>query len=114
MKTKLKFLIKQSLKKKTDTKWFKVANILILVLLIGVVNVDRIISFFGGDFENTTKVYVMDEANSYELLKTNFDAITSSLENLGNYELEKSNKSLEELKSEIEEKDDIILNIKKK
>lgn len=66
MKTKLKFLIKQSLKKKTDTKWFKVANILILVLLIGVVNVDRIISFFGGDFENTTKVYVMDEANSYE------------------------------------------------
>lgn len=113
MKTKLKFLIKQSLKKKTDTKWFKVANILILVLLIGVVNVDRIISFFGGDFENTTKVYVMDEANSYDLLKANFDALTSSLEDLGNYELEKSDKSLEELKSEIEEKDDIILNIKK-
>ncbi len=28
--------------------------------------------FFGGDFENTTKVYVMDEANSYDLLKAKF------------------------------------------
>ena len=52
MKNKLKFLVKQSLKKKLDTKWFKVANILILVLLIGIINVDRIISFFGGDFQN--------------------------------------------------------------
>ena len=46
MKTKLKFLIKQSLKKKIDTKWFKIANILILILLIGIVNIDRVISFW--------------------------------------------------------------------
>lgn len=113
MKTKLKFLIKQSLKKKMDTKWFKVANILILVLLIGVVNVDRIISFFGGDFANTTKIYVVDDANSFELLKSNFDAMSSSLEDLGNYELEKTEKTIDDLKTDIEEKDDIILTITK-
>ena len=73
MKTKLRFLIRQSLKKKTDTKWFKAANILILILLVGVINIDRIISFFGGDFAETTKIYVVDQANAYELFKTNFD-----------------------------------------
>ncbi len=112
MKTKLKFLIKQSLKKKLDTKWFKVANIIILVLLIGVVNIDRVISFFGGDFENVTKVYVLDEANSFDLLKNNFDAMSSSLEDLGNYELLRTDKTVEELKEEIEDTEDIVLRIK--
>lgn len=111
MKTKLKFLIKQSLKKKMNTKWFKIANILILILLIGVVNIDRVISFFGGDFEDTTKIYVVDEANSYELFETNFNTLKNSLEDLGNYELENSSNSIEELKEEIKENDSIILNI---
>lgn len=111
-KTKLKFLIKQSLKKKINTKWFKAANIIILILLIGVVNIDRVISFFGGDFEDVTKIYVVDEANSYELFKGNFDVLKDSLEDLGNYEIENSNKTIEELKSDISENEDIILNIK--
>lgn len=112
MTTKLKFLIGQSLKKKMDTKWFKVANIIILVLLIGIVNIDRIISAFGGDFDETTKIYVIDETNSYDVLKTNFDAMAESLGDLGNYELEKTDKRIDELKEEIVEKDDIILHIK--
>lgn len=112
MKTKLNFLIKQSLKKKIQTKWFKVANILILVLLIGVINVDRIISFFGGDFQNATKVYVLDEANAYSLFETNFNSLADSLEDLGNYELEQTSRNLEELKEEIKESEDIILTIK--
>ena len=111
MKNKLKFLVKQSLKKKLDTKWFKVANILILVLLIGIINVDRIISFFGGDFQNVTKVYVVDDANAYSLFETNFKALSEKLEDLGNYELENTTKNIEELKEEIKEKEDIILTI---
>lgn len=111
MKNKLKFLVKQSLKKKLDTKWFKVANILILVLLIGIINVDRIISFFGGDFQNVTKVYVVDDANAYSLFETNFKALSEKLEDLGNYELENTTQNIEELKEEIKEKEDIILTI---
>ena len=111
MKTKLKFLIKQSLKKKIDTKWFKVANVLMLILLIGVINIDRIISFFGGDFQNVTKVYVVDEMNTYPVFEANFNEIASSLEDLGHYELVSTTKNVEELKEEIKEKEDIILKI---
>lgn len=111
MKTKLRFLIRQSLKKKTDTKWFKAANILILILLVGVINIDRIISFFGGDFAETTKIYVVDQANAYELFKTNFDTMANSLEDFGNYELEQTSKSVEELKENLEEEGSIILDI---
>lgn len=111
MKTKLKFLIKQSLKKKTDTKWFKAANILILVLLVAVVNIDRVISFFGGDFEDVTKIYVVDNANSYDLFKINFDTIAESLEDFGNYELEKTTESIDDLKEDLEEDESIILKI---
>lgn len=94
------------------TKWFKVANILILVLLIGVVNVDRIISFFGGDFQNKTKIYVVDEVNSFELFKNNFDAYANILEDLGNYELVKSEESIENLKEGVKDNKQIIVNIK--
>lgn len=111
MKTKLRFLIRQSLKKKTDTKWFKAANVLILILLVGVINIDRIISFFGGDFAETTKIYVVDQANAYELFKTNFDTMANSLEDFGNYELEQTSKSVEELKENLEEEGSIILDI---
>lgn len=111
MKTKLRFLIRQSLKKKTDTKWFKAANILILILLVGVINIDRIISFFGGDFAETTKIYVVDQANAYELFKTNFDTMANSLEDFGNYELEQTSKNVEELKENLEEEGSIVLDI---
>ena len=112
MKTKLKFLIGQSLKKKTDTKWFKIANILIFILLIAVLNMDRLISFFGGDFQNTVNVYIVDDANAYDLFKNNFDTMASSLEDLGNYKVEKSSKSIEQLKENLKEEDEIIVHIK--
>lgn len=112
MKDKLKFLIRQSLKKKIDTKWFKIANVLIFVLLIAVLNMDRLISFFGGDFEDSTKIYVVDELNVYEYFATNFEGLTSSLEELGNYEIEKSNEDIDSLKENLEEEDSIIVEIK--
>ena len=59
MKNKAKFLIKQSIKKKMDTKWFKVVNVILLILLVAIINIDNIISFFGGDFEEENKIYVI-------------------------------------------------------
>ena len=61
MKDKLKFLTKQSLDKKIKTKWFKAVNILLLVLLIAISNIDRIVTFFGGDFEDNITIYVKDD-----------------------------------------------------
>ncbi len=95
-----------------DTKWFKAANILILVLLIGIMNIDRIISAFGGDFENETKIFVIDEANSYDLFEANFKSLATTLGDLGNYELERTDKTVDELTEEIKDTAQIILNIK--
>ena len=60
---KLKFLTKISLKRKINTKWFLIANIIFAILIIGLLNIDTVISFFGGDFDETQMVYVKDNTN---------------------------------------------------
>ena len=70
MKNKLKFLVGVSLKRKIKTKWFAIANILIALVIVALANIDHIISFFGGDFDETTKIYVVDNpALSLEIVK---------------------------------------------
>ena len=51
MRSKLNFLINMSLKKKIKTKWFLVANIIIALIMLAVINIDSIITLFGGDFD---------------------------------------------------------------
>lgn len=72
MKNKFKYLIKYSLKKKLDTKWFKIVNILLCLLLIFIMNMDYFINLFGGDFNNTEKIYVVDKANTFDAFKEYF------------------------------------------
>ena len=69
MKNKLKFLIGMSLKRKIKTKWFVLANIFLAILIIGVANIDHIITFFGGDFDKATKIYVIDNTNTYDIFR---------------------------------------------
>ena len=63
MINKLEFLTSVSLKRKICTKWFVAANIILAVLIIGVTNIDNVIKFFGGDFNEPTTVYVIDNTN---------------------------------------------------
>ena len=81
MKDKLKFLTKQSLDKKIKTKWFKGVNILLLVLLIAISNIDRIVTFFGGDFEDNITIYVKDDIESFNLFETTFASLATNLGN---------------------------------
>ena len=70
MKTKLWYLVKVSLSRKIKTKWFVVANVLLLILIAGLINIDSVIKMFGGDFDKKQVVYVIDNSNkSYEVLK---------------------------------------------
>ena len=57
MKSKLGYLTGVSLKRKIKTKWFVIANILIALVVIGLMNIDSIISFFGGDFNEKTNSF---------------------------------------------------------
>ena len=112
MKNKLKFLIGISLKRKIKTKWFVLANIFLAILIIGVANIDHIITFFGGDFDKATKIYVIDNTNTYDIFKTSIDAGFKLTED-SKYEIIKYDNSKEEItetiKTNEEEKDSIAL-----
>lgn len=113
MKAKLKFLIKESFAKKTKTKWFKIVNIVLLFLVIGVANMDHIIHYFGGDFEEARKIYVVDgDTASFNSFKMQFDALSKTVENFSSYELIDSSESAKELKTELnQENDNLIIEI---
>ena len=81
MKNKFKYLVKYSLKKKIDTKWFKIVNVLLLILLVFLVNMDYLINLFGGDFEDKEKIVVVDEVGSYDTFKTYFNSLAKEMEN---------------------------------
>jgi len=74
MRSKLNFLINVSLKKKIKSKWFLIANIVIAILMMGLINIDSIITFFGGDFDSKTKIYISDNTNELkDIFKANLE-----------------------------------------
>lgn len=101
MKGKLKFLIKQSLKKKIDTKWFKIANVVILVCMVGLMNIDKIINYFGGDFKSETSIQVVDNVSGYSLFQQYYEASTKGIEQYDSYKIENSKESIDTLKSSL-------------
>lgn len=109
LKAKLKFLTKQSLDKKIKTKWFKGVNILLLVLLILITNIDRIISYFGGDFQNEITILVKDDINHYDDFETSFKTIAEMLGESKNFKLEKTNENIDTLKEGLKKDDDKIV-----
>ncbi len=79
MKNKFKYLVKYSLKKKIDTKWFKIVNVLLLVLLVFLVNMDYLINLFGGDFEEKESIYVVDNVGSFDTFASYFNALATEM-----------------------------------
>ena len=79
MKSKLNYLISLSFKRKVNSKWFKIVNILLAVAIIAIANIDSIIKMFGGDFNKKQKIYVVDNTEiSYDLFKSNLMSVTNS------------------------------------
>ncbi len=111
MKNKAWFLIKQSLKKKMDTKWFKIVNVLICLLLIGVINIDKIINVFGGDFKETVNIYLTGDNNYLEGFNAYFLTNKKILNDERTYEIAYSTDSVDTLKEKIEDTNDIVVNI---
>lgn len=111
MTSKFKFLLKDSLRKKTTTKSFKIINIILCLIIVVLVNLDGIIKLFGGDFNEVVKIYVVDEVNAYDTFKYTMD--NTFLDTLGSYnaEIVKSEEDVNVLKENIikEESDDIII-----
>ncbi len=110
MKSKLWYLTNVSLKKKMKTKWFVAANLVLLVLIVGFVNIDSIIGFFGGDFNEDQKIIVLDETNQVTTLfeqnvKTTLESVDSDQE----ITVTSSTEDIATLKEEVKENKQILI-----
>ena len=111
MNKKFLYLTKVSLRKKFKTKWFVITNIILAVAIILLLNINSIVSFFGGDFDSKTNIIVVDnDTDSYSLFEKNIESYSSTLNNDEDevkVTVKKSNKNANELKDNL--KDDEIL-----
>lgn len=105
MKSKFWYLTKLSIKKKLFSKWFIGVQILLLVLTIGISNINHVIKMFGGDFEDVTKIIVVDETGHvYDALSNTYTTYKVPIDSLISTEMVKAEKgkTLDELKEEID------------
>ncbi|MDO5569483.1 MAG: ABC transporter permease [bacterium] len=109
MKNKLMFLTKLSLNKKIKSKWFIIVNIIICVFIVGLVNIDNIIKFFGGDFNNETKFIVIDNVGVYDDLSFKYNEAKNVVDGLSNSSMNLFTNTVEEATNLVENEDNILL-----
>ncbi len=103
MRSKLSLLIKDGLNKKINTKWFKIVNIILLVVITCLLNIDSIIKLFGGDFNEENTIYVYDNTNKYyDSLKEVYDSSKIQLTDI-TVEMTKGEGDYKEEESKIKE-----------
>lgn len=103
MSNKFWYLTKQSLKKKIKSKWFIGVNIMLALVIIALVNINSIISFFGGDFSENTKILVVDKTQiSYPIFEQSIKTIKKENED-AKITIKESNKSEKELKKDLKD-----------
>ena len=113
MKNKLLFLTKMSIKKKIATKWFLIANIIMALLIIGLVNVDSIIKTFGGDFSAENQLLVIDNSNYFEDFKTSYENSSSIMNEYTNVKITKYDDTIDNAKKEITDDNTLVLVLNK-
>ncbi len=110
MASKLKYLTKVSLKKKIASKWFIVVNLILAVALIGIMNIDHIIAFFGGNFDNDMQIVVVDETKeAYPLFETELKNSKTMLEEEFKVDMTLSDQTEEEETKKLEENDHVLV-----
>lgn len=110
MKAKLWYLTKNSLRKKMKTKWFVIANVILLVVIAGLLNIDSIIKFFGGDFNDTTNILVIDNASLYDKFNDIYVSNSSILGN-DNYNIVNYTDGVDKALASVKEDNKILLEI---
>ena len=110
MNSKFWYLVGVSLKKKVKTKWFLIANIILLIVITCLINMDNIIHFFGGDFNDTVNVIVLDKSNLVgDIFEKNLNSTNTLLGNDYKTKVEITTKSEEDLKKEINDSNKIAI-----
>ena len=79
MENKFMFLTKHSLKKNIKSKWFKIVNVIVMLVIVALVNIDGIVTFFGGDFSGDVKINVIDNTGYYNVIEENLKNVDKYL-----------------------------------
>lgn len=103
MSNKFCYLTKQSLRKKIKSKWFIGVNIMLAIVIIALININSIISFFGGDFNEKTKILVVDNTElAYPIFKQNIKEMIKEQEE-EKFIVKSSDKEEKKLKKELKD-----------
>lgn len=103
MTDKFWYLTKQSLNKKIKSKWFLGINILLALVVISLININSIIAFFGGDFNEEIKILVIDNTEvSYPVFKEAMNTLTKE-EDTGKITVKKETRPEEKLKKKLKD-----------
>lgn len=105
MNKKFWYLTRVSLKKKIGSKWFLVTNIILALAIIGIININSIVKFFGGDFSDNLIVYVIDNSNTYNY----FEAALNSLDIDNLIKIEQTQKTKDELEKDLKDSEIIVI-----
>ena len=103
MTDKFWYLTKQSLNKKIKSKWFLGINILLALVVTALININSIIAFFGGDFNEEIKILVIDNTEvSYPVFKETMNTLTKE-EDAGKITVKKETRPEEKLKKKLKD-----------
>ena len=109
MSNKFWYLTKQSLRKKIKSKWFIGVNIMLLLVIVALININSIISFFGGDFSQETKILVKDNTEiSFTVFKETMKELTSE-EDTGKIKVVKTTKKEDKLQKNLKDNEVLIV-----
>lgn len=109
MTNKFWFLTKNSLQKKMKNKTFIIVNILLLIVLVALINIDKVVMLFGGNFDKQNNIMVLDNTNkTYEIFKKTIDSEETIIDTGLKYKVKKVSDE-KKAKKEIKKDEDILL-----
>jgi len=101
MKSKFRFLVSFSLKRKIMKKAFLISNIILCLLVLLISNLDTIIKSFGGDFDQVYTIYYQDDINreyfelfEYSIINGPYEAAEELIIINGDYALEEESRNI--------------------
>lgn len=90
-------------------KTFIIVNILLLIVLVALINIDRVVMLFGGNFDKQNNIMVLDNTNkTYEIFKKTIDSEETIIDTGLKYKVKKVSDE-KKAKKEIKKDEDILL-----
>lgn len=111
MLNKFMYLVHYSLRKKFKSKSFVIVNIILALVLIAAFNMESLIRFFGGDFDDESTIYILNDTpyDIEEGWKQNFSSMGTLLGDSYDNPIEVLDTTKEEAEKKVTDNSNILL-----